>query len=346
VEEIRVKWLLTFPIVCLLICSLGVAARAQMHSPSTASAKPLLLVVNQGDHTLSLIDADAGQEVAKVATHGNHAHEVAVSADGRFAYLPIYGNAGVGKPGTDGSTIEVADLGKRSVIDTIDLGGPTRPHCPKFGPGGMLYVSAELKEAIDIVDPRSRKLVGSISTGKPESHMFVISHDERRAYTSNVGSGTVSVLDLEARKTVKVIPVAKAIQRIAISMDDRYVFTADQDQPRLAMIDTSKNEVTQWIALPGIGYGTAATPDGRWLLVTMQKLNQVAVVDLLQRKVVKTIDVAPDPVQILMRPDRPLAYVSCSTEGKVAVVDLKSWEVTKTLNAGAGADGLGWAVRR
>jgi len=319
---------------------------AQTNKPSSAAARAVLLVVNQGDHTLSLIDPDGGQELAKVATHGNHAHEVAVSPDGRLAYLPIYGDAGVGKPGTDGRTIEVVDLGKRSVVATIDLGGATRPHCPKFGPGGRLYVSAELKQAIDIIDPSSQELAGSVPTGAPESHMFVISHDERRAYTSNVSSGTVSVLDLEARKTIQVIPVAKAIQRIAISMDDRYVFTADQDQPRLAMIDTSKNEVTQWIALPGIGYGTAATPDGRWLLVTMQKLNQVAVVDLSRMKVVKTIAVAPDPVQILMRPDRPLAYVSCSTEGKVAVVDLKSWEVTKTLTAGPGADGLGWVVQR
>ena len=340
------KWVRMFQVLCLLVFSLGVRALAQMDRPSTANSKPLLLVANQGDHTLSLIDPDAGQEIAKVATHGNHAHEVAVSPDGRLAYLPIYGNAGVGKPGTDGRTIEVVDLEKRSVLATIDLGGPARPHCAKFGPGGMLYVSAELDKALDIVDPHLQKLVGSVPTAAPESHMFVISRDGKRAYTSNVGSGTVSALDLVARKTVKVIPVAKTVQRIAISMDDRYVFTADQEQPRLAVIDTTKNEVTQWIALPGIGYGTAPTPDGRWLLVTMQKLNQVAVVDLSQMKVVKTIDVAPDPVQILMRPDRPLAYVSCTAEGKVAVVDLKTWEVSKTLSAGPGADGLGWAVRR
>ena len=70
--------------------------------------------------------------------------------------------------------------------------------------------------------------------------MFVISHDGRRAYTSNVGPGTVSVLDLVARKTIKVIPVAKTDQRISASIDDGLVFTADQDQPRLAVIDTTQ----------------------------------------------------------------------------------------------------------
>jgi DNA-binding beta-propeller fold protein YncE len=337
-----VNWRVLLQILSLLFCSFTVMGVAQMSKPD--AAKPLLLVVNQGDFTLSLIDPDGGQELAKIHTHGIHAHEVAVSADGRLAYLPIYGNSVVGAPGTDGRTIEVVDLGKRSVVDTIELNSPTRPHCAKFGPDGMLYVSAELEQAVDIVDPQARKVVGSVPTGEPQSHMFVISHDGKRAYTSNVSTGTVSVLDLAARKTIKVISVAKSDQRISISNDDRYVFTADQDQPRLAVIDTAKNEVTQWIALPGIGYGTAATRDGRWLLVTLSKLNQVAVVDLAQMKVVKTIDVAPDPVQILMRPDRPLAYVSCSAKGKVAVVDLKTWEVSQTLTAGPGADGLGWAA--
>jgi YVTN family beta-propeller protein len=294
-----------------------------------------------------LIDPDAGDELARVATHGDHAHEVVVSPEGRLAYLPIYGNSGVGKPGTDGSTIEVLDIEKRAIVSTIDLGDPARPHCPKFGPGGMLYVSAELHQAIDIIDPRTEKIVGSVPTGEPESHMFVISHDGKRAYTSNVGSGTVSAIDLKGRKTIKVIPVAKTDQRIEISMNDRYVFTADQDQPRLAVIDTRKNAVTQWITLPELAYGTAATLDGRSLLVTLPKANQVAVVDMSQMKVVTLVNVAPNPQEILMRPDGGTAYVSCSSaEGKVSAIDLKTWQVTKTLATGPGADGLGWAAQR
>jgi DNA-binding beta-propeller fold protein YncE len=318
---------------------------AQMNPPAEAN-RHWLLVANQGDHTLSLIDPDIGRELAKVTTREVRAHEVTASADGRLAYLPIYGDSGVGLAGTDGTNIEIVDLDKRAVVATIDLGGPTRPHCVKFGPDGMLYVSAELHNALDVVDPRAQKLAASVPTGQPESHMFVISHDGRRAYTSNVGPGTVSVLDLVARKTIKVIPVAKTDQRISASIDDGLVFTSDQDQPRLAVIDTAKNEVTQWIALPSNGYGTAPTPDGHWLLVTLPKLNQIAVVDLLQMKMARTIDVPAHPVQILMRPDRSLAYVSCSGAGEVAVVDLKNWQVVRTIAAGPGADGLAWANRQ
>ena len=174
--------------------------------------------------------------------------------------------------------------------------------------------------------------------------MVVMSRDGRRAYTANVGAGTVSVLDVEARKTIKVIHVAEVVQRISMSQDGRWVFTADQKRPRLAVIDTASNEVSSWIDLPAVGYGTAATVDGKWLLVTMQTANQVAVVDLSQMKVARTIPVGADPVQILARPG--MAYVSCTGDGKVAVINLENWKVEKMIATAAGADGLAWVERK
>lgn len=55
--------------------------------------------------------------------------------------------------------------------------------------------------------------------------MLAISSDGQRGYTSNVSTGTVSVIDLRKRKVLAVIRVAKIVQRIAMSFDDRWVFT-------------------------------------------------------------------------------------------------------------------------
>lgn len=308
--------------------------------------KNLLLVVNQGDQSMSLVDPEAGIAVGKVKTNEVRAHEVTASPNGRLAYLPIYGNSGVGKPGTDGRSVEIVDLDKRSLLSTIDLGRPVRPHWVKFGPDGLLYVSAELDNAIDVLDPHSQQRIASIATGAPESHMVVISRDGHRAYTANVGAGSVSVLDLASRNLIKVIPVAETVQRISMSLDGRFVFTADQKASRLAVIDTATDQVSRWISLTSDGYGTAPTPDGKFLLVTMQTANQVAVIDLTEMKQVRAIPVAADPVQVLVRPDRPLAYVSCSGDGKVAVLDLTAWKVKKLIETGPGADGLAWVGRK
>ncbi len=309
-------------------------------------ARNLLLVVNQGDQSMSLVDPEAGAAIGKVKTTEVRAHEVTASPDGHFAYLPIYGNSGVGRPGTDGRTVEIVDLDKQSIAGSIDLGRPVRPHWIKFGPDGMLYVSAELDNAIDVLDPHAQKRIGSIPTGQPEAHMVVVSRDGHRAYTANVGAGSVTAVDLVGKKVIKVIPVAETVQRISMTTDDHFVFTADQKRPRLAVIDTSTNEVSRWITLPAVGYGTTPTPDGKWLLVTMQSANQVAVADLSQMKVDRTITVGANPVQILIRPDRPVAYVSCSGDGKVALLNLETWKMEKLIETGPGADGLAWVERK
>jgi YVTN family beta-propeller protein len=168
----------------------------------------LLVVANQKEHTMLVVDPDARRELARVVV-GVNGHEVMVSKDGRFAYVPIYGNSGVGRPGTDGSTVDVVDLQERKLASTIDLGKPLRPHRAEWGPDGMLYVTAELGNAVDVLDPSTRRIVAEIPTGQKESHMLVISPDGRRAYTANVGAGSVSVLDLAKRRNA-VIKVSGA----------------------------------------------------------------------------------------------------------------------------------------
>ena len=318
--------------------------RAAADSQSAEHRSPKLLVANQGDRDLSLLDPAAGKQIATIAEDGVTGHEVAASPDGRTAYVPIYGDSGVGKPGTDGQIIDVIDLPTRKLVHTIDFGHGVRPHCILYDKNsGMLYVTTELDQTISIIDPKTMKIVGSIPTGQQESHMLALSRDGSRGYTANVGPGTVSVLDMKARKTLAIIPISKNTQRIAISRDDTMVFTADQTKPQLAVIDTASNKLKTWIALPGVAYGTAATLDGRWLLVTQRDTKQLVVVDLKTLKAVKTIDVPSGPTEILMNPDGKTAYVSCTHVKQIAVIDLANWTVKGAIEAGESADGLAWA---
>ena len=320
------------------------AGTAYAQSRGATAGHPELLVANQGDRDLSIIDIAAAKQIATVPEDGVTGHEVAASPDGKTAYVPIYGNSGVGKPGTDGRVMVVIDVPTHKVIHTVDFGHGVRPHCPIYDRNsGMLYVTTELDKSVSIIDPKTLKIVGSVPTGQEQSHMLTLSRDGSRGYTANVGPGTVSVLDMKARKTLAVIPISKNTQRIAISRDDRMVFTADQTKPQLAVIDTATNKLKTWIALPAVAYGTAPTLDGRWLLVTQRDSKQLVVVDLRSLKAVKTIDVPSGPTEILMNPDGKTAYVSCTHTKQIAVIDLANWTVKGTIEAGAEDDGLAWA---
>jgi len=316
-------------------------------SPTRAaeSGTALLLVANKGDHTVSLIDPKAGQQVSTVDVNGVTGHELIASPDGSFAYVPIYGDSGVGLPGTNGSNLAVIDLASRKLAGNVDFGHGVRPHCALIGPkDGLLYVTTELDQSVTVIDPHTLKIIGNIPTGQPESHMLAISRDGHRGYTANVGPGTVSVLDLESRKTIAVIPVSAHIQRIALSVDDRFVFTSDQSKPQLAVIDTATNKVKTWVQLTAAGYGTAPTPDGRWLVIALRTGNQVAVVDLKTMTVAHTLDVPAAPQEVLIPPDGHAAYVSCDASHKVAMISTSDWKVKKLIDAGPSADGLAWAA--
>ena len=322
---------------------------APRSSPRSATAgrqsAGWLLVANKKDSTLGIIDPAARSQIAAVPVGGITGHEVAASPDGRRAFVPIFGDSGVGKPGTDGQHITVIDLVSRTAEQTFAFSRGVRPHHPVMGPlDGLLYVTTENENCVSVIDPRAMTLVGSVPTGQPQSHMLAISNDGTRGYTANVGPGTVSVLDLAARTTLAVIPVATHVQRIAISPDDRLVFTSDTTSPRLAVIDAGTRAVSRWVKLPAPGYGVAAARDGGHLAVTLPKADAVAIIDLATFEVVTTVATPESPQFVLFPPDGRVAYVSCDVPGKVVAIRTSDWTVETVIDAGRYADGLAWAA--
>lgn len=300
-----------------------------------------LLIANQVDHTLVIVDAATGKTLATVGVDIN-GHEVAASPDGRLAYVPIYGNSGVGRPGTDGSTVQVIDIVSGRAIHIIDLGKPVRPHCAKFAPDGLLYVSAELASAVDVIDPKAGRVVAEIPTGAKDSHMLAISPDGSRAYTSNVYAGSVSVLDLRRRTLVAMIPVAKHLQRISISPDGSKVYTHDQEKPRIAVIDAATNSVGQWWELPAVVYSSAPTADGRWLIANALS-GKLFVIDAASGRVEHSFALPPSTGAVVISPDGLRAYVSCPQSGTVQVLNLKEWKLETPMEFTRGADGMAFA---
>lgn len=320
----------------VFFCALfALPAAAQTQSPSG-----LLFVANQGNHTALLVDAASGKPLFTAGVDIN-GHEVAVSPDRRFGYVPIYSNVGVGSPGTNGATIQVVDLQAGRVVDIINLPKPVRPHLARFGSDGLLYVSAELANAVYAVDVHSKKVVAELPTGQPESHMFALSPDAKHLYTANVSSGTVSVVDIRNKSLVTVIPVAKRIQRISISPDGRYVFTQDQVSPRIAVIDTSTNTIMRWLDVGEIVYSSAVTPDGRHLIANSTK-GKLFVLNLPEGNTEKTYDIAESIGAIAVSSDGAYAFVTCPVSGVLEVLNLTSWKLEPPIQLTPGVDGLAW----
>ncbi len=323
----------------LLMCIVAMAVGAGT-TTNTVSGPGALFVANQFDHTALLIDLSTRKAVFTAGVDIN-GHEVTISPDGKFGYVPIYGNSGVGKPGTDGSTIEVVDLHTGRTIDTINLPKPVRPHSAKFGTDGLLYVTAELANAVYAVDVHVRNVVAEIPTGKPEAHMLVLSGDGARGYTANVSTGTISVLDIRKRSLVTTIAVADKVQRLSLSPDGRHLYTHDQDKPRVAVIDTTTNTISSWIDLPSTVYSSAPTPDGK-RLVANSASGKLFVMDLATGELANRYDIPPAVGAIAIAGDGSYAYVTTPQAGTIEVLNLRDNVLEKPITLTKGVDGIAW----
>ena len=323
--------------VLLMVCCFGLAATAdapKLDSPGYA------FIANQYEHTALLVDLRTNAPVARVEV-GVNGHEVAVDPEGHFGYVPIYGNSGVGKPGTDGDRVDIIDLAERKLAGSIPLGKPVRPHCAKFGPGGFLYVTAELAEAIYVVDVQAKKVVGEIPTGAIESHMFVISPDGKRAYTSNVHAGSVSVLDLEKRSLITVIPISKIVQRISMTADGKRVFTHDQDQPRIAVIDTRTNKVSGWISVPSSIYSSAPLPGGH-TMVAYSPAGKLFSIDLDTLKQIGESDACASLGELALTSDANRVFLTCPATGQLLTYNPHNGKPDREIMLTKGVDGIQW----
>src|SRR5258708_215726 len=205
--------------------------------PSTASTPSpggLLLVANKGDHTLYIIDPQGGRPLVTVEESGVTGHEVIASPDGRTAYVPIYGDSGVGRPGTDGQTLDVIDIPSARRVTTIDLGRPERPHCPLFPNEGS--------------DGGSSRGIASGTAPPPNG---------RSLLTPLLGVNGLGVLDLPSLQVSRTIAVPRAPQEVVVRPDGRFAYVSCDQSHQVAVVDLETWKVERLIEAGPLADGVA-----------------------------------------------------------------------------------------
>jgi YVTN family beta-propeller protein len=340
-------------------------------------SSPSLLVLSKKDHTLSIVDAASLQVVAKVPV-GNDPHEVIASTDGTTAYVSNYGFGSY-------NTLAVVDLVHGKALPSVDLGLLHGPHGLVFV-GGKTWFTAEAAKAIGRYDPATHQVDWMLGTGQNRTHMIYVSADGQNIVTSNVSSGTLSIIDQEAIR----MPGPPPGSRPGSSPSSPPGMPPPPGppngaMPRNPMPRTDWNETVVRVGNGSEGFDVS--PDGKEIWVANAQDGTISIVDfpgkkVIQtfaadtrganrlkftpdgkrvlvssgpelvifdagaRKVVKRIPIGHGSAGIVIQPDGMRAFVSCGPDNYVAVIDLGSLEVTGHIEAGGEPDGLAWAVRR
>ena len=162
--------------------------------------------------------------------------------------------------------------------------GAPRPHAgpggpPPGGPGGPL--------------PRKDWNETVIRVGNG-SEGFDVSPDHKEIWVANAQDGTLSVIDIAAKKVVATLATrTQGANRLKFTPDGRRVLVSSG--PELVVLDAATRQVIKRIPIGHGSGGVLIQPDGTRAFVACSPDNYIAVIDLHSLAVVRHIQAGTEP---------------------------------------------------
>jgi serine/threonine-protein kinase len=242
--------------------------------------------------------------------------EVAVSPDGRHAYV-TNNNSG---------SVSVIDTDSDSVTATVTVG--TAPSGIAVAPDGRhAYATNQASGSVSVIDTDSNTVTATIPVGQGPGDIAV-SPDGRRAYTTNRLSGSVSVIDTGSTTVTATVPFTNPWD-VAVSPDGRRAYISDAVDS-VSVLDTATNTIIARIPAGSRPEGVAVSPDGRHVYASNAWSHSVSVIDTASNNVTATVSLSfYDATEIAVSSDGRRAYTAggVSTH-EILVIDTATNTVT------------------
>ena len=328
----------------LILASPFLAACAAAQEPEMSEAVAskdvtgTLFVANKRGNTLSKVDLATGEEVLRLDSCTNP-HELATSPDGRHVALACYG----------GTTVDIFNTGDLTRVASLDLGENARPHGIVWHQSTAIYVTAEGRESIfRITGPLSETPEKSeFKTYQRGSHMLAVSPDATTAWTTDLGSKTVTRINLEDGSDRKTVTVGEEPEGISLAPDGSALWVSARGSNQAFELDPATMEVRNTLETGKFPLRLAIRPQGDVAVTSDLIDGGLTVIDLETAKVVRSIAVSnPEEAQerfqvtILWSDDGNRIYVAETASDTIAEVDFASGAVLRRIKVGDGGDGL------
>lgn len=270
------------------------------HGIATPAAQDTLLVTIEGTKPGELVWIDPATDTIKRRLPiGPAPNQLAVTPDGKFAYIPV----------SDGY-YEVVDLPAAKIIERIFTGG--RPHNTVCSVNGERMYLAPMgnPKKVSVALVATHKVIGEIpfsSVVRP----VAVTRDEKRFFAEVDGLVGIEMADVAARKMVHRVPADLAPEHkkvgsrshgLGITPDQKEVWECDVEHKEVHVYDITADRPRQiaTIPMPGSVYWLTFTPDGRFCYVSVRTRNEVAVVDTASKKMIATIPTGKEPKRLLV----------------------------------------------
>jgi YVTN family beta-propeller protein len=308
----------------------SVLAAGLLLACGVASASSMLVVLNSGEASVSLVDPTARKEVRRFEV-GKEPHHLMRTPDGRT--LIVANAVSNDLHFLDPASGEIQRR-VRNIPDPYQLGfspdrkwfvtaalrldrvdvyavqgeGPAKEFRPvrqikvPDAPSHLIFsadsqmVFATLQDSHEVVAIRlsDQSIAWKIKVGELPAGIWM-TPDDRHLLVGVMGKDFVEVIDWRAARSVKRIRTGKGAHNFRPLGDGRQVFVTNRVENTISVLDMVTLEKLYDIPVPGGPDCMELSADGKTLWVTQRWAKSVAVVDVPARKVVATIAVGKSP---------------------------------------------------
>ena len=155
-----------------------------------------------------------------------------------------------------------------------------------------------------------------------------------RAYITNQGDDTVSVIDIAQSKVIATVKVGKAPVGVAVSKALQRVFISNVESNNISVIETQNNTVIKSIALKGAPVGLSMAPDNRTLYVADWFSDKILAINTSNFDDRREVIVAKAPAGLVVSPDSKTLYVAARDSNEIVVINTADLKISKRIAVG------------
>jgi len=357
-------------LAALFLAASGVDLWAQGGPPPPDNGtEGTLVVVSSEAAEALLIDPVTGWLLGRFPT-GPDPREVALSPDGRYAYVTSYGwipgaadlgagdmeaqgegarygaVAGRGR-GSNSQGVTVLDLLERRVHAVFHPGQYRHLQGIRVGDDGeRLWMTTEADSGIVELDARTGEVMMLWKTGGADPSTLTLTRDSRRIFVANTGSHSVTMID---RVTVvpRRIETGPRPRGLALSNDESELWVANSGDHTVSVIDTRRlREVARFPSGGREPIRLKFRPGGHEVWVSHRGSQELTVLDVASAGVLFHIPIDGEPRSLTFSDDGALAFVSVPRRHRVDVIDVATHGVIGSLDDATDPAGLAWSGQR
>lgn len=299
-----------------------------------------LLILHKDESTVAYMNPDTG-EIAGLIPVDLNPHEATVSRDGRWAYVSCAG----------GNSIAVIDVKAGEVVKSITHPDFKFPHgLDVTHDNRWLWMVSTYSNKLFLISIPDHQIDQVIDLGQDKTHMVHLTPDGARAYIANIGSDTVTVMEVAGRTVLAQIPVGKGPEGLAIHPDGESFYIANQHDNTIYEISTRTHEVLHRRRVGTLPVRAMFSPDGRYCLFPNRESHDLSVVAHRHTGAtpqpspweIKRIPIGKWPGGLVFRPDGSEVFVANNKTNDISVINMATLNETKRFPCGIHPDGIIW----